>query len=193
MANTIGDESAQKVHGLLADLHHKMQKGSITVVHVERFLNKQNPFGSIITDKDDVLRVTVNRDRSIADGVTDGKYNSSNPDINDTYFPRSRAGIESSEIVLVHFDKSMSTDNVLKELEERNLRPADVQELLAIGEQYPDKQREFPIIALGSIRQRLVGRRVVPYLHALGSNRELYLDWIGRDWEGFYRFAAVRK
>lgn len=44
MTEVIGDKSAVTLNGLLADLHHKMQKGAITIAHLKRFLNKQNPF-----------------------------------------------------------------------------------------------------------------------------------------------------
>jgi len=191
----IGDVPGN-VLGMLADLNHKLQHGKISPKQLERFLKKENPFDSTITitEKHTILQVTVNRDRSIADGVAAGKYNFSNTDITDANFPHTGAGTESSEIVLVHFDALMSTDNVLKELKKRNLRPADIQELLAIGEQFPEQQREFPIIALGSIEQCLDGNRVVPFLCSDDSKRELYLGWVGVvDWSEICRFAAVRK
>lgn len=35
---------------------------------------------------------------------------------------------------------------MLKELEKRNLRPPDIQKLLSIGEQHPDKQCQGPLL-----------------------------------------------
>lgn len=188
----IGDVPGN-VLGMLADLNHKLQHGKITPGQLDRFLKKGNPYDVTITENDEVLSVTVNRDRSIADGIKAGKYNWSNDSINDKNFPRSGKGTEEAEIILVHFDKLMSTDKVLKELDKRNLRPADLQELLAIGEQHPDKQRQFPIIALASVWRDPGGRRFVPYLGRLGSIRRLDLDWIDDDWSDICRFAAVRK
>lgn len=188
----IGDVPGN-VLGMLADLNHKLQHGNISPRQLERYLKKENPFESTVTEKHTILQVTVNRDRTIADGVAAGKYNWSNVDITDANFPRCGAGTESSEIVLVHFEKSMSTDNVLKELEECDLRPADIQELLAVGEQYPDMQREFPIIALGSVWQLQDGHQFVPFLFGVGSDRRLDLRWIVSDWVDNCRFAAVRK
>jgi len=188
----IGDVPGN-ILGMLADLNHKLQHGKITPGQLDRFLKKENPYDVTITEKDEVLSVTVNRDRTIAEGIKAGEYNWSNDSINDKNFKRTGKGTEVTEIILVHFDKSMSTDKALKELEKRNLRPADLQELLAIGEQHPDKQRQFPIIALGSVWQNPGGSRGVPYLLRGGSDRGLGLRWLGIDWGDVCRFAAVRK
>lgn len=179
--------------GMVEDLLNKLRKGKITKTQFARFLKKENPFDSTITDKDEVLTVTVNRDRTIADGVAAGKYTYENDDINDTNFPISGSGTESTEIILVHFDKSISTELALAELEKRNLRPADAQELLVIGEQHPEKQRQFPIIALGSVWRNSCGYRCVPCLDRGGSFRKLSLYRDDCNWIVIYRFAAVRK
>jgi hypothetical protein len=52
-------------------------------------------------------------------------------------------------------------------------RPAELSELLAFGENYPEVQRKFPVIAFGSIWRRWDARQV-PYL--LGSSSLHYLD-----------------
>jgi hypothetical protein len=66
-------------------------------------------------------------------------------------------------------------------------------ELLAFGEKYPDVQREFPVVALGSAWRDSVGNRHVPYLVRHAGRRLLYLYWLGCEWDSGYRFAAVRK
>jgi hypothetical protein len=191
---TIGCTRDEKEYlRVIADITIKLSNGSLTLEQAKRFAKKQNPFDVTITEKDEILVVTVNRDRTIADGVVAGKYDWKNNDINDVNFRRTGSGSESAEIILVHFDRSMSTSNVLKELEKRNLRPADLQELLAIGEQSPDKQRAFPIVALGSVWLHPLGLRCVPYLRWYGSERALNLIWLERDWDDRCCFAALRK
>jgi hypothetical protein len=83
---------------------------------------------------------------------------------------------------------------VIKEFEARNLRAATLPELLACGATYPEKQREYPIFAFGSVWQHHNGRHV-PYLNAykFGSLRQLNLNRVVSRWDGFCRFAAVRK
>jgi hypothetical protein len=82
---------------------------------------------------------------------------------------------------------------VLKEFEARGLRAATLPELLAFGATYPEKQREFPIVALRSVWQNRDGLRCVPCLDRDGSKRMLGLRWLGRRWLDDCRFAAVRK
>ncbi|KKR48343.1 MAG: hypothetical protein UT86_C0007G0022, partial [Candidatus Magasanikbacteria bacterium GW2011_GWC2_40_17] len=86
-----------------------------------------------------------------------------------------------------------STDEVLAEMDRHGLRPALYEELLAFGAKYPDEQRQFPIIALGSVWRGFGGRLRVAYLSRGGSERSLSLYWFGGDWNGFCRFLAVRK
>jgi hypothetical protein len=87
----------------------------------------------------------------------------------------------------------MSTDAVLKALDEEGLRPATISELLAVGIQHSKLQLQFPIIALGSVWQSSNGIRRVGYLSSDGGKRELGLNWLGNDWNDTCRFAAVRK
>ena len=93
----------------------------------------------------------------------------------------------------VHMGRDASTDEVLAEMDRHGLRPALYEELLAFGAKYPDEQRQFPIIALGSVWRGFGGRLRVAYLSRGGSERSLSLYWFGGDWNGFCRFLAVRK
>jgi hypothetical protein len=96
-------------------------------------------------------------------------------------------------VELVHFGRDMESESVLKEFEARGLRAATLPELLAFGATYPEKQCEFPVVALGSVWRSRGGHRYVPYLSGDGSERELHLDWSGNRWDDYCRFAAVRK
>ena len=80
-----------------------------------------------------------------------------------------------------------------KEFEARGLRVATLPELLAFGAKCHEKQREFPIIALGSVWQYRDGRRRMPGLWYAASDRRLDLFWFVYRWYGYCRFLAVRK
>jgi len=56
-----------------------------------------------------------------------------------------------------------------------------------------EKQREFPIVALGSVWWDSYGFRYVAFLDRGASERRLGLNWLGFGWGAYYRFAAVRK
>lgn len=137
--------------------------------------------------------VLVDYDRNVKEAIELGKYDWTNNDINDKNFKTERKGKANFEIELIHFNRPISSENALKEIEENNYRPAELHELLALGEKYPDLQREFPIVALSSVWQDPDGDRDVPCLVKDGSGRRLRLRWLGFDWGGLWRFAVVRK
>ena len=141
--------------------------------------------------------VTVNYDQSLADMITAGKYDYwMIGDINEMSFPIQKKGTGTSEtvITLFHFNKWMSTDAVLAELDKHGFRAATLPELLALGAYQPELQRQYLIVALGSVC-RILGYRNVARLDILaGSLRSLQLDWnAGGGRDSVYRYAAVRK
>jgi hypothetical protein len=92
----------------------------------------------------------------------------------------------------VHMDRDASIDEVLAEMDRKGLRPALYEELLGFAEKYPDEQRKYPIVALGS-ETYVVGYRYVAYLWSVDGGRCLDLGWVDDDWHDGCRFLAVRK
>lgn len=92
----------------------------------------------------------------------------------------------------VHMDHDASIDEVLAEMDRKGLRPALYEELLGFAEKYPDEQRKYPIVALGS-ETNVSGGRFVACLWGVGLGRLFSLDWIDRVWLADCRFLAVRK
>ncbi|MFH1621226.1 MAG: hypothetical protein ABIB04_04030 [Patescibacteria group bacterium] len=92
----------------------------------------------------------------------------------------------------VHLDRDASTDEVLAEMDRKGLRPALYEELLGFAEKYPDEQRKYPIVALGS-EAYVDGDRYVACLWDDYDGRNLYLHWLDDGWDGIVRFLAVRK
>src|SRR3989344_3384441 len=114
--------------------------------------------------------------------IANGKYDYANSDITSGNFPMTGNGKQEAVVELVHFGRDMASEAVLKEFEARGLRAATLPELLAFGATYPEKQREFPIVALGSVWQSRSGDRYVPDLDRHGSRRRLNLNWHGSRW-----------
>lgn len=135
----------------------------------------------------------VNYDFPVGDAVKLGNYNWVNSDITSKNFPTTRTGKAEVVVKLIHFNRYISTNKALRELDRMGYRPAELHELIAFGAKYPDVQREFPIVALGSVWRGRFGYRYVPSLFGSGSERDFDLDWVGCGWGGFYRFVAVRK
>jgi len=145
--------------------------------------------------KEEIYHVTVDYSRSLAKMIRAGHYDWVNPDFTDITaknFSIQGQGKLEINIELIHYCKSMEADEIIQDLDNRGLRPATLPELLAFGAKYPKKQREFPIVALGSI-WLWGGSRVVAYLSSFCSKRRLGLpSWDG-GWNDECRFAALRK
>lgn len=122
-----------------------------------------------------------------------GRYDWKNSDITEKHFPVKGEGKVKLDLELAHYAKSMSTEAVLAAIDAQGYRPATIEELLAFGAKYPELQREFPIIALGSVWRDLNGRRDVAFLCGGGHERYLGLGRVEGDWGGHCRFLVVRK
>jgi len=131
---------------------------------------------------------------SLQEAIDAGKYDYANDDITAKHFEMPDGEIVvDTEIVLFHPDREIESDDAIAEMEQFGLRPATLTELLAFGETYPETQREFPIICLGSSWVNADGHRYVPYLEYWNDGRSLYLNWFDFEWYDYCRFAAVRK
>jgi hypothetical protein len=137
--------------------------------------------------------VTVDYARSLEQMILAGKYGYANPDITAKNFPITGKGIVEEEIILVHFDRDISSDDAEKELATMGLEPARLEHATAFGAKYPDVQREYPIVFLGSVWTDPDGDRRVPYLDYWDGRRELRLGYRDAQWDRIYLFAAVRK
>ncbi|MDI6603226.1 MAG: hypothetical protein QME57_03890, partial [Patescibacteria group bacterium] len=79
-------------------------------------------------------------------------------------------------------------------LDQMEYRPVELHELLAFGEQYPDIQRKFLIVALGSVWWSPRGDRCVPYLYTdVEHRRHLALHCAEGVWFSNYWFVVCRK
>jgi hypothetical protein len=141
----------------------------------------------------DVFPVTVNYDLSAEEAIKAGDYQAVHTDITSTNFPSTRRGQSDMEIVLIRFDRRMTSENVVRELEAEGLRAAELPEFLAFGARYPDVQRKFSVAGLGSVWQDRKGYRNVPCLYEASEGRYLDLHWWDDGWYSYTRFAATHK
>lgn len=95
------------------------------------------------------------------------------------------------EIELMHFNALIKSDQAAVELEKRDLRPANLVELLALGAHYPDLQRQFRIVALG-VGEIGDFHQVAVLMSHRGSRHITFFHW---NWthQPDCRFAAVKK
>ena len=138
--------------------------------------------------------LSVDYGQSLEQMIAEGNYDWKNSDTAKR-FPVVGNGIEQFEAKLFHFDRNtVSQDNVdaIKADDPANpWEPGKIEHLLAFGAKYPEEQRKYSVIALGSVA-RVGGDRGVPCLRRDVAERGLSLYWWGRDWDGGCRFLAVR-
>jgi len=141
----------------------------------------------------DSFYIVVDYSKSLAQMIQSGNYDWVNDNITSSHFPIQVQGKAELNPELIHYGKYMDSDDIVRDMDNRGLRPATLPELLAFGATYPDKQREFPIVALGSVWRYWYGSRDVACLYGVGSGRGLGLVVWGSGWYDGYRFLAVRK
>ena len=140
--------------------------------------------------------LTVDYSCTLQGMIDAGNYAWQNSDITEKHFPLpaelsgQKTTISSK---LFHFDRDISSKDAISEMEKAGYRPATLAELLALGEAHPELQKEFPIVALGSVWRVGDGVRLVPVLGFDGDGRGLGLGWLDDGWDVNYRFFGVRK
>ena len=137
--------------------------------------------------------LTVDYGMKVEEAVNRGHYDYANPSITSQNFSTKQKGKVELVVELIHFDSLISSAEALKELDRMGYRPADLHELLAFGENYPDVQRELSVVALGSVWMHSYGHRDVPVLLDHAGHRRVNLYWFGLNWAQSWRFAACRK
>lgn len=139
-----------------------------------------------------VYPVVIDFSQDIVQMIEAGHYNWKNDSINAANFPIVGEGKVTSQLVLVHFDRNISSEDAVKEMAQMGLEPAKTEHLLAYGAQHWQRD-PLLVVALGSVWVDPGGRRYVPYLYGDVGRRGLDLRWWGADWSAHWFFLAVRK
>jgi hypothetical protein len=140
-----------------------------------------------------VYPVEVNYDLSLRDAIEAGDYQGVNAFITVENFPSSKSGVSKEDIFLMRFDGRMTSEEVVNALSKKGMRPAELREFLAFGATYPEMQRKFSVIGLGSVWRDKKGYRNVPCLYTASEARYLDLHWWDDAWYSYSRFAVLRK
>jgi hypothetical protein len=193
---------AKDVSAILQSLLEKVKKRGYSEDEILRVATAQgdsllDKFADVMAEAArkprETFPVVVNYDLSVEEAIKAGDYQAVNADITSKNFSWSRSGTANLEISLVRFDHRMSSEDVVRELDEEGLRAAELPEFLAFGAAYPDVQRKFSVIGLGSVWRDRRGYRNVPCLYTASEGRYLDLHWWDDGWYSYSRFAAIRK
>lgn len=139
--------------------------------------------------------LTVNH-TAVESLLTAGNYDLSNNDINSENFPEVKDGETKTEAFLVYLldeevESFIWTFEAKARLDKMGLRPAGIDELLAFGAQYPEIQRQFTVVALGS-ELRIDNYPHNPVLSHIDNKRIASFSVFGT-WTDHHRFLAFRK
>jgi hypothetical protein len=173
-----------------------MENKNLSVAQVIKLVENSEAIESATNSTDSEIKLTVDYTKTVEQAITNGHYNFKNSDITAKNFPVSSEMIGKKMEVAVrlfHFNCSISSDDASLEMHKAGYRPATLMELLTLGSLFPEIQRQFPIIALGSVWRAACLDCYVPYLHVFNSRRRLNLYWFGIDWGAHCRFLGVRK
>jgi len=141
----------------------------------------------------EITKVLVDYDMSLTEMIAAGRYFWRIYEINATNFPVSGESQKEVKLKLIHLNRVASTEEILEEMDRRGLQPAKIEELLGLGAKYPELQKQFPIIALGSVWRHPNGYLYAPCLNWLDRARFLGLHCYDNLWEEYCRFLAVPK
>lgn len=153
-------------------------------------------FGCISGQPAETFEVTVICEFTAA--IEAGNYDRVNPYVTEEFALLSSCVSGPVDVTLFHINREdVSSDEVISIMSKEGYRPATLWELAALGAAYPDLQREFYVVALGSIWYFKGVKRDVPILFEYVGHRQLSMYSYAFDWNSqgrpADRFAAVRK
>lgn len=131
----------------------------------------------------------------LADMLAAGKYYRVDDNITQKNFPVDPARFTTEGCKVFHFNKVMTTAEVVAAIRKEGYEPDGLEKLLAYGAENPEEQRKYPIVGLGSSWVNPGGDRDVPVLYENDRERYVSLLWVDPSfqWSAHCRFLASRK
>lgn len=178
----------------LQKLTSVMENENLSVTQViELIENQKRESAKSVGDE---IKLTIDYTKTVEQVISDGNYDYKNSNVTSENFPISPEMVGKKVEVsakLFHFNRDISSEDAISEMDKDGFRPATAMELLVLGFLFPELQRQFPIVALGSVWLYADDVRFVPCLGVHGSSRGLYLNWFNCGWIARCRFLGVRK
>ena len=137
--------------------------------------------------------LSFNYEYSLAHLIELGHYDHVDPDVAAQQLAMTHHGTHTREAKLVSIERGSEGPAALQALEDGNLVPGVMLEMLEIGHQIPNLQRQHSIIALGATWQDGNGRRRTPYIGRHEDQRWLGYGMFDLFWPECIRFLAFDK
>lgn len=140
-----------------------------------------------------IYRITIGDGRSTEQLVEAGQYGYAHSCVTSENFRvRQVGGTHVREVMLVEFDREVTSDEALADAARLRLERPTYEDALYFGIEYPDVQRDGPVVFLHDPWFGYFGRRDVVCLWSNAGRRELGLEDFDGRWSVSYRFAFVR-
>jgi hypothetical protein len=142
----------------------------------------------------DGYRITTGDGRSTEDLVEAGRYAYAHSCVTSANFPARRfGGVRRREIVLLEFEHDVTSEDAIAEAARLGLERPTYEDALYFGAEYPEVQRERPVVFLHDPWFGFFGRRDVLSLWTNADRRELGLEGFDDPWRPTWRFAFARR
>lgn len=128
-----------------------------------------------------------------------GKYDEVSDEIRRRIFPFAGTIRSGTEAELRFFDRPVYFPELRSIFRKSSLRFATFLELLAFGIQYPEPQRQYQIMALGTLYQEqsyptflYKGMCYAPYLYGTAKKRGIDSFWVEEKFDAGWAFLGIR-
>ena len=143
-----------------------------------------------------VRRFSVDYRKSPEQMIAAGRYDRTNDDLLPGSFSIEGEGVVEFESRFFRFKQKYLSEEAMGVVGQAERAhpwmPANFEHTLAYGAKYPDRQRKFPIVGLGSAIE-IGGSLYVSYLTKLGGERCFYLFPFAGFWSEECAVLGVRK
>lgn len=107
----------------------------------------------------------------------DKKCHSVNSGITEEHYPSQQTDVgDKIKIFLIPLNKGVRDIGVFKHMDEFDLRPGSIKELIALGKVFPEIHLKTVLVAFGSVWEQSSERQLVPYYEFYGAMYDIYLD-----------------
>jgi hypothetical protein len=180
----------------LKDFFRQIDEGGITGDHIQALLERKNPFEESITTKRNFSRqsfkIEIDGTKTLVELMKIyGCENTLCSYFSPKYFIIKDKTKRTSIVELFSFNKSISTEEIIKEMIKEKFRPAKIEEMLSLVINQTELQTVFTLIALGSVANCDRGLIGVPTLPQ-GENSIIGVTLYHRKWGCYERFVGVR-
>lgn len=138
------------------------------------------------------VTVIIDYRQSLDKMIKAGDYNSVQQFINSKNFPIKGVGQQKREIFLINFGQKILQRRVVEYMKKNNLRPAVIEELVAVGNQYPKVQGQSALCALGTIfhcrQYPMKGMVFFPLIDRINSISGITRNLLLFDYDPDYQF-----